>query len=219
MDSSKFDDLTKALATSTSRRQALKALGASVVGGILGLSGIDTALAKKPLCRGNGSKCSLGQQCCSGYCANNVCTCPPAPACNRACPCPSDSTCQNGTCVATTTTSTTTTSTTTTTPMCLPGGSTCLSNSQCCSDLCCTGIAGVATCCPTGTVCLNNGTCATLCTSDADCSSGCSCAPDIDGVNFCTSGGVGTTCIQDIDCPTGLFCAIGAGVGVCLTAC
>jgi hypothetical protein len=35
MDSSKFDQLTKAIATATSRRQALKAIGASVVGGYL----------------------------------------------------------------------------------------------------------------------------------------------------------------------------------------
>lgn len=38
MDSSRFDDLTKALATATSRRQALKTLAATTLGGIRGRS-------------------------------------------------------------------------------------------------------------------------------------------------------------------------------------
>ena len=42
MKPSRFDDLTKALATATSRRQALKAIAATTLGGILGLSGIET---------------------------------------------------------------------------------------------------------------------------------------------------------------------------------
>ncbi len=45
MESSRFDELTKALATTTSRRQMLKTLAASVVGGILGLGRADLALA------------------------------------------------------------------------------------------------------------------------------------------------------------------------------
>src|SRR5258706_11950779 len=37
MGPSKFDELTKLLATSTSRRQALKAITATTIGGVLGL--------------------------------------------------------------------------------------------------------------------------------------------------------------------------------------
>jgi acyl-CoA synthetase (AMP-forming)/AMP-acid ligase II len=44
MESSRFDELTKALATSTSRRQALKTIAATTLGSILGLSGLGTAL-------------------------------------------------------------------------------------------------------------------------------------------------------------------------------
>jgi len=75
MDSSKFDQLTKAIATATSRRQALKAIGASVVGGILGLGGVGTALA---MCKGIGVKCSQSKECCVGYCdpSTFTCTCP-----------------------------------------------------------------------------------------------------------------------------------------------
>ncbi len=74
MDPTKFDDLTKALATPTSRRQALKTLGATVVGGILGLNGIGTAFAK---CKPDGHPCGNDRQCCSGSCVAGTCSaCP-----------------------------------------------------------------------------------------------------------------------------------------------
>jgi hypothetical protein len=44
MDSTRFDELTKALATSPSRRQIFKTLVATALGGLLGLGGVDTAL-------------------------------------------------------------------------------------------------------------------------------------------------------------------------------
>src|SRR6266571_6377594 len=50
MDSSRFDELTKALATATSRRQVLKAIAATTLGGIFGLGGADLALAKNMTC-------------------------------------------------------------------------------------------------------------------------------------------------------------------------
>ena len=180
MDSSRFDDLTKALATSTSRRQALKAFGASVVGGILGLSGIDTALAHKPFCRGNGSKCNRGSDCCSGYCANNVCTCPPAPACNSACPCPSDSTCLNGTCCPTSQACN---------GACCPSGTVCVNGTcahPCTSDADCSSclspcgpdIDGVHAYCegvPTGIPCSSDSGCpaGTFCTDVGECETAC----------------------------------------------
>ncbi len=99
MDSSRFDELTKALVTSTSRRQALKTIAATTLGGILGLSGLGTAFGATT-CHRNGLGCDTNSQCCSGYCANGEkCTCPPAPACNSYCPCPSGQTCCNGTCI------------------------------------------------------------------------------------------------------------------------
>jgi hypothetical protein len=54
MEPYRFDELTKALATSTSRRQALKTIAATTLAGLLGLSGIDTAFAK-PKCHRRGA--------------------------------------------------------------------------------------------------------------------------------------------------------------------
>ena len=42
MEPNTFDELTKALATATSRRQALKTIAAATIGGVLGLGGIGT---------------------------------------------------------------------------------------------------------------------------------------------------------------------------------
>src|SRR5260370_17222114 len=63
MDPSKFDVFTKVLATATSRRQALKAIGATV-GGILGIGGASTALAK---CAGTAENFSQSSQSCLAY--------------------------------------------------------------------------------------------------------------------------------------------------------
>src|SRR5258708_13051407 len=71
MDPSKFDVFTKVLATATSRRQALKAIGATV-GGILGIGGARTALAK---CAGIGENCSQSTQCCLAHCTPTTFTC------------------------------------------------------------------------------------------------------------------------------------------------
>lgn len=46
MTSSSFDELTKILATSTSRRQTIRALFASILGGTLGFGGMDTVQAE-----------------------------------------------------------------------------------------------------------------------------------------------------------------------------
>jgi hypothetical protein len=48
MDPTRFDDFTKVLATATSRRQALKAIAATTMGGMLGLSGIGKVFATAP---------------------------------------------------------------------------------------------------------------------------------------------------------------------------
>src|SRR5437588_1033350 len=100
MEPSRFDELTKALATATSRRQALKAIAATV-GGTLGLSRIGTVFAKP--CTPNGKHCNSKTICCSGFCD---------PTTNK---CATPTTTTTSTTTSTTTTSTTT-STTTTTP-------------------------------------------------------------------------------------------------------
>lgn len=101
MKSSTFDDLTKALATSTSRRQALKAIAATI-GGVLGLGSIGTAFAN---CKPNGIGCNTSSQCCSGGCCHGTCTDLNTPqncgSCGHTCDASQCQTCQHGACVST----------------------------------------------------------------------------------------------------------------------
>src|SRR5690348_7033711 len=79
MSSNNFDELTKDLACSTSRRQALKAIFAGTVGSALGFIGLGTTRAA--VCRSNGDPCKYNSQCCSDDCFTveepllKVCTC------------------------------------------------------------------------------------------------------------------------------------------------
>ncbi len=70
----RFDELTKTLAQSTSRRQALKVLGGSLAGGLLAALGVGTADAEE--CKRDGKACKKGTQCCSGVCQNGQCVTP-----------------------------------------------------------------------------------------------------------------------------------------------
>jgi hypothetical protein len=164
MESSRFDDLAKTLATATSRRQALKAIAATTLGSFLGLSGIGNVFAKP--CTPNGKHCNSNTVCCSGFCdsATRKCACPPG-TCSSACPCPSGQTCVNGQCTC-------------------PSGCLALANGTCAQI--CTGVPDSCTCggssgsvcagdssSPTGGVCSPNGAVNTgTCTSDANCPPG-----------------------------------------------
>lgn len=79
MDPSSFDELTKALATPTSRRQALKTFAATALAGMLSLSGLDKVFAGN--CTPNGHKCQKNKECCSRLCdpTTSTCVCPPLP--------------------------------------------------------------------------------------------------------------------------------------------
>ncbi len=66
-----FDEWTKTLARSTSRRDALKTLAGGTVGGLLALLGVGIAVAEE--CKRNGKACKKGSQCCSGTCHNGTC--------------------------------------------------------------------------------------------------------------------------------------------------
>src|SRR5260221_10727020 len=63
MDPTKFDELTKSLATPTSRRQAVKTLAASAFGSMLAFSGLDRVFAMTGRCR-------PGLTLCHGKCVN-----------------------------------------------------------------------------------------------------------------------------------------------------
>ncbi len=170
MDPSKFDDLTKAMATSTSRRKALKTIAATTLGGILGLGGIGTVFAK-PTCKPNGHGCGTNKQCCSEYCDQTTSTCACQPGtCNSFCTCPSGQVCSGGQCVC-------------------PPGTTQLCNGTCAKANCeFTGCSNGCTCvqdaavgnfycaqgaatqgcssdcdCPSGQMCINGGVCVAVC--------------------------------------------------------
>lgn len=81
MDPTKFDELTKVLVSPTSRRQALKALAATAVGGFLSISGIGTVFAKKT-CQSPANSCHNDKECCSGTCCEGLC-CGQGQICSR----------------------------------------------------------------------------------------------------------------------------------------
>ncbi len=84
MERSRFDVITRDLAVSTSRRQAVKLFGGAVVGGVLALGGARSAAAAA--CKGGGKKCKAHKDCCN-VCCDGVC-------------CEEGSVCLNGACVA-----------------------------------------------------------------------------------------------------------------------
>ena len=188
MGPSRFDDLTKTLATATSRRQALKTLAATALGGLLGLGGIGTAFAN---CKPNGIGCNSNSQCCSGGCCKGICTDLGTTSNCGACghKCGANQTCQNGQCV---------------TP-CTANGDTCSGNSDCCSGNCSNGV-----CCASGRVGLCNGSCALPCDPDVGCSDGCSssyCLPDVSGAYYCSPNNVNSiACDSTCTCPVGTYC-------------
>lgn len=75
MSSNNFDQLTKALASSTSRRQTLKTILAGA-GSLFALGNLGSALARKG-CEPNGSACVQNRDCCSHDCFRGTCTCKP----------------------------------------------------------------------------------------------------------------------------------------------
>ncbi len=195
MEPSRFDDLTKALATSTSRRHALKTIAATALGSILGLGGIGTAFAN---CKPNGIGCNTNSQCCSGGCCHGTCTDLGTTSNCGTCGhrCASGQGCCNGTCTDLNTIQN-----------CGSCGNVCPAG-QMCSDGQCV--------CPLGRTKLCNGTCATNCLSTG-CSNGCNCVQDAAVGNFyCAQGAATQGCSSDCDCPSGQMCING---GVCVAVC
>jgi hypothetical protein len=150
-----FDEVTKALATATSRRQALKAIGVAL-GGALGLGRMGMAFADQ--CKPLGTKCFKHQQCCSNFCQNGVCASPCTPNGGS---CTQDSDCCAGIC-----------DTYTGTCGCAADGINCKRDIECCSGVC--NESGRCGCESSGTPCRR----------DLDCCSG-SCVFSSYGFNTC----------------------------------
>jgi len=213
MEPTKFDDLTKALATSTSRRQALRRIGGFLGGTALAGLFPGLALASNSACAHFcnavfGAGTPAASQCTSDAAHHKgLCyTCGPSspggtkPICcpgngshcssySSATCCTSGQTCQSGQCV---------------TP-CTTNGGTCSGNGDCCSSNCSNGF-----CCASGQVGLSNGSCATPCSSpDESCSGPCgtgSCSPDASGAFYCGGHSEDGSCTTDSNCNKGYFC-------------
>ena len=91
----KFDELTKSLAQSVTRRAALKKFGVGLASMALACFGLaNKAEAAGTLCIPTGSRCRPTTPCCTGYCGSNgYCACKPSRA-----PCYSNAQCCGGVC-------------------------------------------------------------------------------------------------------------------------
>jgi hypothetical protein len=66
----RFDELTKSMAQSVTRRGALKKFGVGLAGMALACFGLaNKAEANQGGCKPSGTRCNDGTQCCSGACS------------------------------------------------------------------------------------------------------------------------------------------------------
>jgi CXCXC repeat len=151
LDEQWFDQLSKSMAGTVSRRQAVKVLGATALGGLF--AGVGARGAQARLCRDAGQNCRSNAECCTRFCDTTF-----------HCACASGTVLCQGDCV----------------PVCTPpkvlNPTTCacecdpaivcpppkILNPQTCSCQCPPGTitCGQTQCCPPGTVC-QSGTCVT----------------------------------------------------------
>ncbi len=85
MDEGRFEQLSKSLATSVSRRQAVKIAGVAALGGMISLVGARGAWARQ--CRQAGQNCRSNAECCTRFCDTTFhCACPSGSVlCNEEC--------------------------------------------------------------------------------------------------------------------------------------
>jgi hypothetical protein len=206
-----FDELSRELAETTSRRAALRLLAAGTAGGLLSLVGMRGAGARD--CEGIGDRCRRNNQCCSGACRNGRCCRPDGGRCRRNNQCCSG-TCTNGTCGAPT--------------GCAPGETLCAPGTDC------------ESCCPESTFCCSDvdpfGNCTrqccpaarpACCTSPTDrvfvvcCATDEVCSPCANGAVTCCPAG--ETCVECPGgtlrcCPPNQTCDFVGGTNVCVAA-
>jgi hypothetical protein len=230
MEPNRFDQLTKTLASSISRRQALKAITVSTVGGVIGWRATGTAEAA-----GNsacaqwcaavfGADTAAARRCTADAAHRNssaLCyTCGPASPGGGVAPAAICCThTRSGYCASYTHAACCTSH-----QVCRNGicASTCTSNGGHCSGStdCCSGNCSNGICCNSGQVALDNGTCATPCTTAGDCSCGAQfCGSNLGSnvIGVCTENFNSTNaCSTDTDCAVGYYCN---GAGNCTPAC
>ncbi len=240
MEPSQFDELTKSLATPTSRRQAIRRIAAGALGGLLAIAGIGgTALASKcpPGLTDCGGKCvdtkkdpnncgTCGTKCQSGLCVNGLCCPVGAVDCHNSC---CSFTCCNNVC---TNTQSDVNNCGSCGHVCPPGDSCVNGTCVCKSGVVCNGV-----CCKPGQKCIG-GQCVTVCQNNVCTGGACPFISNgCDNNPFCYcykvpdgTGGCGPSipcagaqpCSTCADCPSGSFCAIDTCCGpqgICIPNC
>ena len=199
MDGQRFDDLTRLMATSTSRRQVLKALGVSLAGAFAALVP-SRVVADQP----------EGNDDCAHFCRavfppgeeRGVCTSTAARAVpdNLCAQCGADAT---RLCPGETTT------------RCCPPGKVCCGATACCEpgQHCCPAQDKCVTCPPgttfNATTCACEGGCANPRRCGSVCGPRCLCVPTAEGGSICSKEATcpSGTCASSADCDDGEFCA------------
>ncbi len=230
MQPTRFDELTKTLASATSRRQVLKTIATASIGSLVGLAGIRSLFGAasgsnkdcaKWCAQVFGPNTSAAGKCTSdaakgrGVCITCGNVAPSSICCAR-----NNSGYCNGSVVVGCSCNTSQCQTCNTTngtcggcpagqiclndqcAPCITAGNICNTNTNCCSNLCCPDQNGQnGICCASGQVCLSNGTCASNC--DA-CVGPCGCYVGRDP-HLCGTLAAGS-CSADTDCPRGQWC-------------
>jgi hypothetical protein len=222
MDGSKFDEVARSLARSTSRRQLLKGLSASLGAAMFGARQRDHAHAAPPPkhCKFQGYKCRDNTNCCSLTCCNRTCCGDGQVCCNGQCvwACP-EGQALNGACVCEGSS----------TPACVSAAECPQSSNQCQMAVCLGGICGFANrtngapcddgdACTTGSACQNG-----LCAGGTAivCDDGNPCTQNLcDPVSGCFHPPAdGLPCDDGDGCTTGSICSGGVCGGGTAISC
>ena len=76
MDQTRFEALTRQIATASTRRAAIKVLAAALAAPLLVHLGQEQAAAIPIVnCKAPGKRCDSDHRCCSGNCRKGICTC------------------------------------------------------------------------------------------------------------------------------------------------
>ena len=218
---SKFDELTKELAKSTSRRNALRTILTASIGGVVGLGAIRSVFGNRIKCSGGPSNSDCAHWCAAVFGPNTPaagqCTSDAAHNRGACCQCgavdPASICCirdSNGFCV----------------------GGTVVAGCFCDSTQCQTCDTNNGTCvgCPPGQTC-QNGQCTTSCTggvcgtyTNCEGNGNCFCGTTTEGGSVCFGDDLCSNlsgCTTSADCTGGRVCLTGSccGVNVCIAPC
>ena len=212
MQASRFDELTKALADSTSRRHALRTIVTASIGSLVGLGGIPSVFGNKIKCGGNTSNSDCAHWCAAvfgpntaaaGKCSSDAahgtgvcCQCGTKDPASICCVRNSKGYCSGGAVVGCACDSSQCQSCDTSTGTCVgcASGQTCLNSHCCANDNICGSVCLSAPC--------DANQCLTCHSSTGICVSTCS-----SGQNCCN--GTCAQCCSDGDCPVGQVCQNG----------